>query len=306
MVTAEDRTTEGDEGGRAPGLSSLDWADEASQRWLAHAEQLEAMLGPVDDLLLPATRLEPGATVLDVGCGRGVTARAAAAAVGPTGHVTGVDISAALIAEAAAMLPLPDSAHLSWVTGDAATHPFPPSHHHRVISRFGVMFFDHPVAGFANLRRTTRPDGQLVAAVWQPRDASDFQSLAIDVAVRVAARHGLRLQPDPPDAGPFAYGSAPYTTGLLERAGWTDVEVVPQELDLYLGGPGTTPEQAVELGRNFGPLGILLNDTPSDIADAIARAVTDELAMRWDGTGVPLRAAIAIVTARPAHGDRAG
>jgi hypothetical protein len=28
--------------------------------------------------------------------------------------------------------------------------------------------------------------------------------------------------------------------------------------------------------------------------------------MRWDGTGVPLRAAIAIVTARPAHGDRAG
>jgi hypothetical protein len=50
--------------------------------------------------------------------------------------------------------------------------PRMPSHRrfHRVISRFGVMFFDDPRAGFANLRNATGPDdGRLVVAVWQPR-----------------------------------------------------------------------------------------------------------------------------------------
>lgn len=280
-------------------LSSRDWANEASQRWLAHADRLEAMLRPVDDVLLPAARLEPGAVVLDVGCGRGVTARAAAAAVGPAGHVTGVDISEATVAEATALPPHPGSAPLSWVAADAATHAFPPSHHDRVVSRFGVMFFDDPVAAFANLHRTTRPGGRLAVAVWQPRDASEFQSLAVDVAVRVAADHGLRLEPDPPDGGPFAYGSRPYVMDLLHQAGWADIEFAPAELDLYLGGPGTTPEQAVEMGRGFGPLGMLLQGAPADVADAAATALTEELAARWDGTGVPLRAAIAVVTARP-------
>ena len=288
-----------DEGPGAPGLSSLDWADEASRRWLAHAERLEAMLQPVDGLLLPAARLEPGAVVLDVGCGRGVTTRAAATAVGPDGHVTGVDISEATIAEARATHRPLGSAPVSWVAADAASHPFPPAHHDRVVSRFGVMFFDDPVAGFANLRHTTRPGGLLAVAVWQPRDASEFQSLAVDVAVRVAADHGVRLRPEPPDAGPFAYGSAPYVTGVLHKAGWAEVAVAPAELDLYLGGPGSTPEQAVEMGRGCGPLGMLLNDAPPDVGDAVAATLTDELAERWDGVGVPLRAAIAIVTARP-------
>jgi SAM-dependent methyltransferase len=283
-----------------PGLSSAGWKGEGSRRWLAHADQLEAMLAPVDDVLLPAAHFEPDAIVLDVGCGRGSTTRAAAAMVGPTGHVTGVDISPTVIAEAATAPAPPGSAPISWISADAAAHAFTPSHHHVVISRFGVLFFEDPVAGFANLRRTTRPDGRLVVAVWQPRDASEFPSLAIDVAVRVAAHHGHQLRPDPPDAGPFAYGSAPYITGLLHQAGWYDVELTAHEIDLYVGGPGTTPAQAVTIGRACGPLAVLLADAPPEISDAVADSLTGELATRWDGTGIPLEAAIAIVTARPA------
>jgi 2-polyprenyl-3-methyl-5-hydroxy-6-metoxy-1,4-benzoquinol methylase len=50
--------------------------------------------------ILDGLRLQPGAQVLDVGCGMGADALDLAAAVGETGHVTGVDFSETLIAEA--------------------------------------------------------------------------------------------------------------------------------------------------------------------------------------------------------------
>jgi ubiquinone/menaquinone biosynthesis C-methylase UbiE len=280
-------------------LSSSEWADETARRWLASADQIEAMLAPVDDVLLPAAGLEPGMVVLDVGCGRGVTTRGAAAAVGPTGQVTGVDIADVVVTEAAVVPSAVGSAPIAWVTADAATYRFPAGHHHRVVSRFGVMFFDDPVAAFANLRRTTRPDGRLVVAVWQPRDTAEFQSLAIEVAIRVAADHGHRLRPDPPYAGPFAYGQADHITDLLDRAGWRDIAYTPHQLDLYVGGPGTTPAQAVAIGRAFGPLSALVDQVPPGLADRIVDGVTHALADRWDGTGVRLTAAIALVTASP-------
>jgi ubiquinone/menaquinone biosynthesis C-methylase UbiE len=50
--------------------------------------------------LVSLARLEPGQTVLDVGCGTGTLAIAASRRVGPTGRVHGVDASAEMIARA--------------------------------------------------------------------------------------------------------------------------------------------------------------------------------------------------------------
>ena len=44
--------------------------------------------------------LSPAARVLDVGCGTGNDVRALAELVGPTGHVTGIDLSATMTSEA--------------------------------------------------------------------------------------------------------------------------------------------------------------------------------------------------------------
>ena len=44
--------------------------------------------------------IRPGHSVLDVGCGPGIDTIALAELVGPTGHVVGVDVDAAMIAEA--------------------------------------------------------------------------------------------------------------------------------------------------------------------------------------------------------------
>lgn len=293
-----------DAAARHPGLASGDWAGATSRGWSEHADHLEAMLAPVDELLLPAASITPGEHVLDIGCGRGVTTRAAAVATGPTGAVTGIDISPTLIADARSIEA--SGAPIDWVVADAGAHPFEPAAADVLLSRFGVMFFDDPSAAFANLRRAMRPSGRLAVAVWPRQDASEFQWLAVDTAVRVAGAHGLTLQPDPPDAGPFAYGDARRTAPLLERAGWRDVTVTHHELLLYVGGPGTTPEDAVAMGLRVGPFGMLLRHTPDDVRAAAAEALIVELRARRDGTGAPLLAQIAIVTARcdaPAPND---
>ena len=56
--------------------------------------------GPVSDLLVWAAELRPGHAVLDVGCGAGACLFAAARAVGPDGHVTGIDLAAGMLARA--------------------------------------------------------------------------------------------------------------------------------------------------------------------------------------------------------------
>jgi ubiquinone/menaquinone biosynthesis C-methylase UbiE len=50
--------------------------------------------------ILDGLGLKPGMKVLDVGCGLGDDAVELAVSVGPSGHVTGVDLSQSLITEA--------------------------------------------------------------------------------------------------------------------------------------------------------------------------------------------------------------
>src|SRR5258708_10164936 len=52
-------------------------------------------------VILDALHLKPGMRALDLGCGMGTDAFDLTARVGPAGHVTGVDFSESLIAEAA-------------------------------------------------------------------------------------------------------------------------------------------------------------------------------------------------------------
>src|SRR5580692_9477778 len=69
------------------------WNEVAGPRWVQRAAVQEARNIEVAELILREAHATTGEHVLDVGCGPGATALPLAAAVGPQGHVTGVDIA---------------------------------------------------------------------------------------------------------------------------------------------------------------------------------------------------------------------
>ncbi len=152
-------------------------------RWQARVGGLK----PVADVLFAAANLRTGERVLDVGCGTGVTTHWAAREVGPSGRVVGLDISADMLAAAAAEPARDGAAPVEWVTADAVTWPPTPDAFDVVLSRFGVMFFSDPTAAFTRLATATRSGGRLAMTVWARRDDSDLFAVPLRAALERCA-----------------------------------------------------------------------------------------------------------------------
>jgi ubiquinone/menaquinone biosynthesis C-methylase UbiE len=102
--------------------------------------------------------------VLDVGCGTGQTTRQAARTA-RAGTALGVDISAPAIERARELTRAEGLRNVAFERADAQVYRFPQERFDLAISRFGTMFFDDPVAAFANIVRALRPTGRMVMMV---------------------------------------------------------------------------------------------------------------------------------------------
>src|SRR5690349_1238520 len=118
------------------------WNGPGGERWVANQMEIDRSLAAITELWLPWVAPRPTDRVLDVGCGTGTTTIMMAERAA---SVMGVDISEPMLGLARRRAP-----QLEFVRADAATHPFAPAYD-LIVSRFGVMFFDEPVAAFANL-----------------------------------------------------------------------------------------------------------------------------------------------------------
>jgi SAM-dependent methyltransferase len=273
-------------------LTTAAWADDAARHWAAVADQLDAQLEPVSDLLFAAARLAPGERVLDVGCGRGSTTRHAAEAVAPDGRVVGLDVGAPLIADARSL-----PAHgvpIDWIVADAQRADLPANESDVVISRFGTLFFDDPVAAFANLGAATAPDGRLCMAVWKRRDRSEIMQRPLDVIAATAGPLGYPTQFPDPTTGPSSLGDG--VEDLLTAGGWSDVVVAEHELAMYLAGPGPV-EQAADVAMRMGTARHALADLPDAVVAAVREALVSDFGPSHDSIGVRMTGAVAIVSA---------
>lgn len=271
------------------------WADaDRVQRWIAGAVQRETQMASVSADLFATAALQPGETVLDVGCGTGPTTEQAARAVGPGGRVTGTDIAPAMVEAARASSRV---AGVTWQVADAQTHDFGAGTFDVVLSRFGVMFFPDPVAAFANLARATRPGGRLAAAVWRTRDQVPLFELPYATAVAVLDRLGLAYEPVAIDDNQCSLGDPHRVRALLGSAGWRDPEVRPTERSIEVGG-ATSPAEAAAGALDVGPIRGVLDGRPEEVREQVRQALTTVFATYADGGRVLLPGGYQIVTAR--------
>jgi len=167
---------------------------------------------------IEAVGVAAGAEVLDVACGTGVLARAAAEHTAP-GRVTGLDRNEGMLAVARRVAPA-----IHWRTGTAEALPFADGSFDRVFCQFGAMFFDDRPAAVRELRRVLRASGKGALAVWSSLDQSPGYAAMVRLLDRLfGARIADELR------APFALGERGDLERLLAGAGVpaTRIETLP-------------------------------------------------------------------------------
>jgi SAM-dependent methyltransferase len=260
--------------------------------WVTNQARYDRMLEPFAVMILDAAAIGAGDRVLDIGCGCGATTRAAAVRA-VTGEVTGVDLSAAMLAMGRADAETAGLSNVSFTQADAQVHPFAPGSFDAVISRFGVMFFADPVAAFANMRAAADGGARLAFVCWQP--AAENEWLLVTGAA--LGEHLPLPDPAPADApGMFALADPDRVRSILTDAGWRDIQLTAARTPMLVGGGGTV-DDAVAFLRT-GSLGrtMLAGADPVTAAQALD-SLHAALTPHADSDGVRLSAAVWLVRA---------
>lgn len=240
-------------------MSASAWVGPRGEQWRAHLAPMETMLAPIDEPLFRALQLSAPSRIADIGCGGGGTAIAIARRAPAGTAVHGFDVSPSLVAVARTR---PDGGDVAFDVADVATAA-PHAPYDRLVSRFGVMFFDDPDAAFANLARWLAPGGRFAFAVWGPVAENPWFTTVRDVVARF-----VDLPQSPPDAaGPFRYADLRPLVATLERAGFVDLDVSTWGGALAIGR--TSDESASFALASFSSFGTMLADAgESALADA--------------------------------------
>ena len=108
--------------------------------------------------------LKPGETVVDLGSGAGIDALIAARAVGPDGHVIGVDMTPEMLAKAAANAAAAGADHVEFREGRLEALPVDDDTVDAVTSNCVINLVPDKSKVFAEIHRVLKPGGRLVVS----------------------------------------------------------------------------------------------------------------------------------------------
>jgi ubiquinone/menaquinone biosynthesis C-methylase UbiE len=255
------------------------WTEEAGERWAQTHSHLDALLAPFAEALVEHANIERGHRLADVGCGAGATTLRAARRAG-AGSTIGVDISPPLLklARELAAAEAADVEYVKYVEADAATWT-PPAPVDRVLSRFGIMFFDAPVDAFRNLRSWLSPGGELAALVWQSRERNPW--LAEPLALVAPEDQWPSAEPGAP--GPYSLGDEGHTRAVLSAAGFDDVELEDLSVEMFLAGDR---DVAAAMYLEWGPTARYYQEADEAERPRMAERIHDFVERHHDGDGM--------------------
>jgi SAM-dependent methyltransferase len=145
----------------------------------------------------------PDLDMLDVACGPGILACALA---DHARHVTGIDITPAMIDQARMRQAGAGLDNVAWHVGDAVALPFEDGRFDRVTTRYSFHHMPDPAAALAEMKRVCRAGGRIVVIDATPspdtqraydamellRDPSHASALTLDQLRRIGRGAGLR------------------------------------------------------------------------------------------------------------------
>ena len=214
------------------------------------------------DPLLQAAGIASGQAVLDVCCGTGLIAQAAA---GRGASVTGIDISKDMIAMAKTK-----GIACQFQVGDAEALPFGDAHFDRVICNFGLYHLPEPDLAIAEAARVLRPDGVYAFTTWCGPDVSPLFRI-VPEAIQAHGKMDVGLPPAPP---PFRLADRTESMRVMAATGFSDVSFV----DVPAVFECKRDEVIDFLEKSTVRLTMLLQAQSSAARSAIHQAIREKLA----------------------------
>jgi ubiquinone/menaquinone biosynthesis C-methylase UbiE len=177
------------------------------------------------DLLSP----RPGERALDIGCGRGAALFELAAAVGPTGSATGIDLAEKMIACTARdpRCHRPDAAAVELLVQDAARPSLPTASYDVAAASFVLFFLPAPGAAIRAWRELLAPGGRLGVTTFAQHRGGWLEDV-LDRFLPDASRTGA--------VGPSAFDTDAGVEDLFRAAGFTGVGTWSLDAELVFAG----------------------------------------------------------------------
>jgi arsenite methyltransferase len=200
--------------------------------------------------------LRPGETVLDLGSGAGVDVFLAARAVGPTGHVIGVDMTPEMLARARVNVRKAGLTQVEFREGRLEALPVDDASVDAVTSNCVINLVPDKESVFREIARVLKPGGRLVVSDII-LDAPLPKAIEADVFAYVGCISGASLRSDY-----FA---------MVERAGLRRVQVL-REHDALAAYIDAAPEEARALVERTG---VRVEDVTGKVRAVTYRAVKE-------------------------------
>lgn len=272
---------------------SVIWNGAVGSAWARHAEHYDATLAPFGEAVMERLQLQADASVLDVGCGTGATTVELARRVSP-GSAVGVDLSSPMLVAAQRRAGAGGTENLAFHRVDVGADEIPGGPYDVAFSRFGVMFFDDPVAAFANIRRSMVPGGRLGFICFKGPFENPF------IVTPLLAAASLLQLPPPPGPGqpsPFSLADPDQTRSMLESAGFDQIVIDDGPTEAVLGGADDLDALALRVLEQNPLSGPALGSVDGSVRAAAIAATADAVRPFVVGDRATLGAATWVVTA---------
>jgi SAM-dependent methyltransferase len=242
--------------------------DSAATGWRKWSELIDGAASGISERLVELAGVEPGSRVLDVAAGYGEPSLTAARAAGPEGSVVATDISAEMIAFGRERAGAAGLANIEFVELDAAGLEFPEGSFDAALSRWGIIFEPDGEAAAASVRSFLKPGARMAISSWGPPDRVPFLAIPMRTAMQ-----RLEVPPPPPGTpGPLSRPTPEALGGLLEVAGFSNVEV--EEADVTF--EWQSPEDFTAFIKEIAPpISAIIDPHPQEVQDETWAAITD-------------------------------
>ena len=209
------------------------WSGKGGDIWVERQNAMDNMLSPLGEAALNKLNFNEEENVLDIGCGCGHTTLNIAKRIGPSGNVTGLDISEPMLKRAKESAVEMSVTNTSFKCIDVQTEDLGDQIYSAAFSRFGVMFFEDSIAAFKNINKSLISGGYLSFVCWQSPAVNPWQSLFIQEVKKF-----LDLPSPPPRSpGPFAFMESEYVSSILEESKFQDITIegLEAEVNMFSG-----------------------------------------------------------------------